>query len=75
MSNPSVLRRVLIAFSARRNFEMLFSDLPKYCISEVIEISGLRVLCLLWILLFHVCTVLYFISGMCHEKNYSSRML
>lgn len=63
MSNPNVLRRILLAFSWRRNFEILFSDSPKYCITEVIETVGLRVFCLSWILLVHVCTVLYYVSG------------
>lgn len=63
MTNTNILRRILLAFSWRRNFEILFSDLPNYCISDVIEIAGLRVMCLLWILLVHVCTVLYYISG------------
>lgn len=58
-----VVRRILLAFSWRRNYEILFSDLPKYCINDVIEIVGLRVLCLLWILVVHVCTVLYYVSG------------
>lgn len=63
MANPNVLRRILLAFSWRRNFEILFSDSPKYCITEVIETVGLRVFCLSWILLVHVCTVLYYVSG------------
>ncbi|XP_031626081.1 uncharacterized protein LOC116342557 [Contarinia nasturtii] len=73
MNNPNgnVLRRILLAFSWRRNFELLFSDKPKFCISEVIEISGLRVLCLLWLLLYHVCIVLYYISD---NKMYKFRL-
>lgn len=66
MTHPNVLRRILLAFSWRRNFEILFSDSPKYCITEVIETVGLRVFCLSWILLVHVCTVLYYVSG---KKN------
>lgn len=57
------LRQFLLAFSWRRNVETLFSASPKDCISEPIEISGLRVFALLWILMVHVCTVLYFVSG------------
>lgn len=62
-STLNIFRRFLIAFSWRRNYEILFSSVPKYCINDVIEIVGLRALCLLWILLVHVCTVLYYISG------------
>lgn len=57
------LRQFLLAFSWRKNYETLFSASPKDCISEPIEISGLRVFALLWILMVHVCTVLYFVSG------------
>lgn len=57
------LRQFLLAFSWRKNYEILFSASPKDCISEPIEISGLRVFALLWILMVHVCTVLYFVSG------------
>lgn len=63
-SNP--LRRFLLSFSWRRNFEILFSDLPNDCVNDVIEIAGLRVICLLWISMVHVCTVLYYISGKIH---------
>ncbi|XP_055303582.1 nose resistant to fluoxetine protein 6-like [Sitodiplosis mosellana] len=69
-SNPNSLRALLLAFSWRRNFEILFSDLQRYCISDVIEIAGLRVLCLLWILLVHVTTVLYYVSD---NKMYKYR--
>lgn len=57
------LRQFLLAFSWRRNYETLFSASPKDCISEPFEISGLRVFALLWMLMVHVCTVLYFVSG------------
>lgn len=67
-TKPSALRYILLAFSWRRNFEILFSDLPKYCINDVIEIAGLRVLCLLWILLVHICTVLYYVAGEHHYQ-------
>lgn len=63
-SNP--LRRFLLSFSWRRNFEILFSDLPNDCVNDVNEIAGLRVICLLWISMVHVCTVLYYISGKIH---------
>lgn len=62
-TRTNALRRILLAFSWRRNFAILFSELPKNCISDVIEIAGLRVLCLLWILLVHICTVLYYVAG------------
>lgn len=61
--NASFLRCFFLAFSWRKNYKILHSDSPKYCISEVIEISGLRVLAMLWILMVHVCTVLYSVSG------------
>lgn len=57
------IRQFLLAFSWRRNYETLFSVVPKDCINEPIEISGLRVFALCWILMVHVCTVLYFVSG------------
>lgn len=66
-TRTNVLRRMLFSFSWRRNFAILFSESPKNCISDVIEIAGLRVLCLLWILLVHICTVLYYVAG---EFNY-----
>lgn len=62
-TKSNALRRILMAFSWKRNFAILFSESPKNCISDVIEISGLRVLCLLWILLVHICTVLYYVAG------------
>ena len=62
-TRSNALRRILLAFSWRRNFVILFSESPKNCISDVIEIAGLRVLCLLWILLVHICTVLYYVAG------------
>lgn len=31
--------------------------------ADVIDISGLRMLSLLWMLLVHVCTVLYYVAG------------
>lgn len=30
---------------------------------DVVEISGLRVFCVLWIILVHVTTVLYYVAG------------
>lgn len=66
-TKSNALRRILFSFSWRRNFAILFSEQPKNCISDVIEIAGLRVLCLLWILLVHICTVLYYVAG---EFNY-----
>lgn len=66
-TRSNALRRILFSFSWRRNFAILFSEQPKNCISDVIEIAGLRVLCLLWILLVHICTVLYYVAG---EFNY-----
>lgn len=71
-TRSNALRRILFSFSWRRNFAILFSELPKNCISDVIEIAGLRVLCLLWILLVHICTVLYYVAG---EFNYTLRLL
>jgi len=62
-SNASFMRRFLLAFSWRKNCEILFSDSPKHCVNDVIEIAGLRLCSLLWILMVNVCTVLYYISG------------
>lgn len=61
-SNNS-LKNLLLAFSWRQNLVLLSSEFSEHCIMDVIEISGLRVLCVLWILLVHVTTVLYFVAG------------
>lgn len=62
-SSHNVVQRIVLAFSWRRNFRILFSDLPHHCVADVIDISGLRMLSLLWMLLVHVCTVLYYVAG------------
>lgn len=62
-SNDAI-RNILLAFSWRQNFRLLTSEFTEHCIMDVIEISGLRVLCVLWILLVHVTTALYFVAGM-----------
>lgn len=63
LSEENAVRRVLLCFSWRRNMDLLQSSSSKHCIHEVVEVAGLRVLCLLWILLIHVCTIVYYLSG------------
>lgn len=57
------LRNLLLAFSWRQNFVLLSSEFTEHCITDVVEISGLRVFCVLWIILVHVTTVLYYVAG------------
>lgn len=59
--NP--LRSALLCFSWRRNMGILYSSASKHCIHDVVEVAGLRALSLLWILLIHVCTFVYYLAG------------
>lgn len=62
-TSHTVVQNIFLSFSWRRNFRILFSDLPHHCIADVTDISGLRLLSMSWMLLVHVCTVIYYVAG------------
>lgn len=65
-STKGVIRKILLAFSWRQNYRQLYNTCHRYG-KEVPAVSGLRVLCFMWIILVHTCTFLFYIAD---NKNY-----
>lgn len=56
------LRKILLAFSWRKNFTFLMNN-DQFDRNEIAVVCGVQVMCLLWIILIHTCTVLFYVSG------------
>lgn len=69
-SNNSTLRKILLAFSWRKNISYLINN-NRLESSEIAAVCGVQVICLLWIILIHTCTVLFYVCGKYQNEVFS----
>lgn len=58
----STARKTLLAFLWRKNIAYLMSN-NRLESNEIAAVCGIQVMCSLWIILVHTCTVLFYVSG------------
>lgn len=58
----STVRKIVLAFSWRRNIDHLMSGSQHEC-NEIGAVCGVHVVCTMWIILVHTCTVLSYVCG------------
>ncbi len=58
----SALRKTLLAFSWRKNICYFMTD-DQFERNEIAAVCGVQVVCIMWIILVHTCTVLFYVCG------------
>lgn len=72
ISKKSIIKKLILAFSWNQNYRLMFithnnknydnNNSSRNC-KDIDVISGIRVLCVLWIIFIHSCTILYYFAG------------
>lgn len=59
------MKKTLLAFSWRKNINylMMSSSNNQLECNEISAVCGVQVVCILWIILVHTCTVLFYVCG------------
>ncbi len=58
----SAMRKTLLAFSWRKNIRYLMNN-NQLESNEIGAVCGVQVVCIMWIILVHTCTVLFYVAG------------